>query len=66
MLRQWLDAWQPEVITWTNVEFSFGKLTWYSPESNFTASYQVIIWHNKIDVCTFSATATSRSERDVI
>ena len=56
MLRQWLDTWQPEVITWTNVEFSFGKFTWYSPESNFTASYQVIIWHNNIDVCTFSAT----------
>ena len=33
-LSQWLDAWQHDAITWTNIEFSFVKLIWFSLESN--------------------------------
>ena len=41
-LRNWLVAWWPQTITWTNVDLIISKIQLYSSDGNFTSDTSVI------------------------
>ena len=45
----WLVAWWHQTTTWTNVDFSYSEVQWYSPGSSFTVNAHATILYNEFD-----------------